>query len=133
MDIAYVSLVSKEDLCEMIETALRERHWDLAETYANRALAVDAGDAVVRFLAATVHAIPARQTRNVSEAVALLLGLLEDGFREPVILLFLADLYEYELKDYQKSKEYLERYLRFKDDEAVRERLLLGDQMDHEL
>jgi hypothetical protein len=132
MDIAYVSLVSKEDLCEMIETALRERHWDLADAYANRALAVDSGDAVVRFLAATVHAIPARQTRNAPEAVALLLGLLEDGFREPVILLFLADLYEYELKDYQKSKEYLERYLRFKDDEAVRERLLRGEQTDRE-
>ncbi|MDR1098865.1 MAG: hypothetical protein LBL28_00140 [Treponema sp.] len=80
-----------------------------------------------------VHAIPARQNRNAPEAIALLLGLLEDGFREPVILLFLADLYEYELKDCQKSKEYLERYLRFKDDEAALERLLRGEQTDREL
>jgi hypothetical protein len=128
MDIAYVSLVSKENLCEMIETALRERHWDLADTYAKRALVVDSGDLVVRFLAATAHAIPARQSRNIPEAVSLLLGLLEDGFREPVILLFLADLHEYELNEPQKSRDYLERYLRLKDDESVRKRLERGEQ-----
>jgi hypothetical protein len=123
MDIAYVSLVSKEDLCEMIETALRERHWDLADTYAARALAVDSEDLIVRFLAAAAKAIPARQSRDVPQAIALLTSLLEDGFREPVILLFLADLHEYELNDYEKSREYLARYLLLKDDETVRERL----------
>jgi hypothetical protein len=123
-DIAYVSLVSKEDLCGMIQNALKERHWDLADEYTKRALAVDAEDVVIRFLAATVHAVPARRSRNIPEAVALLEGLLDDGFQEPVILLFLADLCEYDLKDYQNSLKYLERYLTVKDDETVRERLM---------
>jgi hypothetical protein len=123
MDIAYVSLVSKEDLCVMIQNALRERHWDLADTYTKRALAVDSRDMVIRFLAATVQAIPARQSRNVPEAVALLEGLLNDGFREPVILLFLADLYEYDLNDNENSQKYLSQYIHIKDDEIVKERL----------
>jgi hypothetical protein len=122
VDVLYISMVSRDDLCQMTETALREKEWGQADAFAVRLLQVAPQDPVVRFLIATVYAIPLRSDRKIKESIDILEKLLVDGFTEPVVYLFLADLYEYDIKDNDKALAYLEEYRKLKEDNTQIER-----------
>jgi predicted Zn-dependent protease len=106
----------------MTETALRERRWGEADGLAARALLVAPRDPAVRFLAAAAYSVPLRMERKSRESITILETLLSEGFQEPAVYLFLADLYEYEEKDYEKALDNLEKYRRLKDDRELEDR-----------
>jgi hypothetical protein len=131
LDVLYVSMLSKEDLCRMTEDAIREKNWNKADDFILRALRIDSTDPVIQFLTAVTLSIPNRTGKNVSESISILEDMLSEGYNEPIIFLFLADLYEYEKLEYDTAFRYLEKYKKLKNDNEIEKRLQrLKEKMD---
>ena len=60
---------------------------------------------------------------DTTQAISLLQRILVRGQRAPAVLLSLADIYQYRLKDPQQAILFLKEYLRAEDDPDIRARL----------
>jgi hypothetical protein len=117
--VLYVKLVSFDTLLERAESALDRRKWVDAKEYLDRAGAIDPEDPLLRFS----RAILAYRRDRFDETIALLRGLVDDGYRESAVYLFAADTYQYKLRELAEAQEMLRRYLDRVEDREVRERL----------
>ena len=117
--ILYLRVISLRQLLEQAEAALEKKK--LAETAAllARAEKIDAGDPVGVYL----KALYLLETGAVAEASELLEGLAKAGYREAILYLSLADIYQYRLRDLARAAASLRAYLELQNDPDVRKRL----------
>ena len=62
--------------------------------------------------------------QDYTVAITTLINLLETNNNEAYIYLFLADIYQYKLKNIPDAKIYLQKYLEISYDSTVEKRLL---------
>jgi tetratricopeptide (TPR) repeat protein len=117
--ILYLRIISLRQLLEVAEAALEKKR--LAETASllDRARKIDPGDPVGVYL----KALYLLETGAVDEAVLTLEGLAGSGYREAILYLSLADIYQYRLGDPARAAENLRVYLELQQDPDVRKRL----------
>jgi hypothetical protein len=119
----YVSVTSYDELLAAAEKALQEKKWASADSLTARAIAVEPATARGLFLKACALAAAQRTDRDPEQARAILLALAPDARSKPEILLFLADLCQYDLNDAPSAATYLTQYLALKGDTVAEERL----------
>lgn len=122
-EILYISLRSLEAILSLTEKFMDSRDWIQADSCITRALAIQPLDLRTRYLQASLYATKQRKDRSPDKARAILSTLLLDGYSNPSIYLFLADLYQYDYSDNKKAVEYLESYLKQKNDSVIEKRL----------
>jgi len=117
--VLYLKLWSLADLVERAASELEQGRHAAASQSIDRALAVDANDPAVRFLAAAVL----HQTDGAAAAAAALTALASDHPNLPHVHLFLADLHQYELDEPALAAQHLSMYLALRYDREVERRL----------
>jgi hypothetical protein len=122
-ELLYISLVSFDELVSYSEKCIKSKEWAQADAYVNRALTVDKTDIRARYLQAVLLATKQRIERSPEKAREILTQLLGEGYTNPAIYLFLADLSQYDFSDTTKACEYLTSYLKQRTDIGVEKRL----------
>lgn len=117
--VLYLQMYSQAQLVDLAEKSIRGREWAKAQGLLSRASAIDAKDAAYRYVVAILD----YKRGKVADAVTGLQGMLDDGVTEPAVYLFLADIYQYRLKDPGNAASLLEAYLERKGDPDVEQRL----------
>jgi tetratricopeptide (TPR) repeat protein len=117
--VLYVRIISASQLMRQVEGALEQKDLARARQLLDRTLAVAPKNPVARYLLA-VYLL---QDKHPDEAVALLLGILDEGYRDPTLYLTLADLYQYSIDDPKQARTYLEKYLQLRQDPGIQRRL----------
>lgn len=117
--ILYLRVVSLGQLLREAEEALDRRKLQEADGLLRRAEALDPEDPVGLYL----RAVYLLKLDDTTQAISLLQRILVRGQRAPAVLLSLADIYQYRLKDPQQAILFLKEYLRAEDDPDIRARL----------
>jgi hypothetical protein len=117
--VLYVKLFSLNQLLELAEKELDNKKLGKTEELLSRAEKIDAENVVLLYM----KAILALKREQVEQALTLLNSILEQGIIEPMVLLTIADIYEYYKKDTQKAIYYLNRYLHQEENPDARKRL----------
>lgn len=116
--VLYVSMHSADQLIAKAEQAIKEKDWKAAESFLARAEKTGAEAVSLSYL----KAVLAMERKDIAMAEAILLGMVAGGSDEPHVFLFLADIYQYAIKDNDKAREYLSRFLKFRSDPEVEAR-----------
>ncbi|MBN1409583.1 MAG: hypothetical protein JW969_01970 [Spirochaetales bacterium] len=117
--ILYIKMISLQQIINMIEKALDEKSWAIAESWVERGKVINEKHAILRYLEAVLNI----KREKFEDAIAILTGLIADGNKEAYTYLTLADIYQYTLKDIDKAREYLTLYLQLAGDPDVEKRL----------
>lgn len=104
--VAYINMLSSSQLLEKAESAITDGNYDIAETFIHRAEVCSKETLSSRYLQAVVLF----RKGNIDNALNILIQL-SITYNEPYIYLFLADIYEYSLKDNDSAQKYLKMYL----------------------
>jgi len=115
----YLKVISLEQLLRKAEDELEARRFDEARELLERASAVNPVDPVLLYLSSLNY----RERGEPGAAVEPLQQVLQLGYRQPVVYLTLADIYQFELEDPAAAALYLERYLRVRRDPEIEGRL----------
>jgi hypothetical protein len=118
--IVYVKMYSAKELLSLSEREADKRNWAEATACLDRIDAVDARDPAARYLRAVVSF----RRGEAPRARTILEALLADGYDEPYVQLFLADILQYQLADAGGAEGHLAAYLASKYDPDVERRLL---------
>jgi tetratricopeptide (TPR) repeat protein len=117
--VLYLRVISFNQLLRQAEEALDRRKLQEADGLLRRAEALNSEDPVGLYL----RAVYFLRLEDTEQAIGLLQKILARGQRLPAILLTLADIYQYRLKDAAQAADYLRQYLRAEDDPDIRARL----------
>lgn len=129
-DVFYVKMYSASQLVGLSLDAYRQGNETKAREYAVKASTIDGGNAQLLFLQATF----AYKDGEYQKSLEILDLLESQGTRSPLIDLLRADIYQYGMKEPEKTVEFLKRYLRSKDDILIRKRLdAIGKNVDNPL
>jgi len=127
--VLYVKIISSAQLLKEAEKKLDQRHWQEARVFIERVLAMHSIDPTARYLDAVLRF----RQEDLLGAEGILFSLLKDNYREPYILLFLADIEQYRLKNLTKAKIQLVDYLKLRYDPDIEQRLhLLIQEIENE-
>lgn len=117
----YGRLYSFDTLINECQTLMDEHKWDEALTYIDRAEQIGSDDDITTFLKAVIF----WKTNKILEASIILEQLYEHDVLMPEpMLLFLADIYQYDLENFDLAKEKLEILYNQNSNEDIRQRLL---------
>lgn len=116
----HVRMTSVAELLDMTAEQIERRRWDAARTLLDRAYAIDEESPEATYL----EAILLYSTDRPLEAADRLQTLLDYGYDDAYVYLFLADLYELQLDDPQRALQYLHQVARRMGDEEVNARIL---------
>jgi hypothetical protein len=117
--VLYLRVISVDQLLRQAETALEGKRLVEVERLLARAQAIDAANPVGKYLCALWHL-----ERDEADAAADILTELERaGYREPIVFLTLADVYEFHLARTAEAILQLEQYLKLQGDPEVSKRL----------
>jgi tetratricopeptide (TPR) repeat protein len=117
--VLYLRVVSFNQLLRQAEEALDRRKLQEADGLLRRAEALNSEDPVELYL----RAVYFLRLEDTEQAIGLLQKILARGKRLPAVLLSLADIYQYRLKDDAQAASFLREYLRTEDDPDIRVRL----------
>lgn len=117
--VLYLKVTSFNQLLRKIELALEKKRLKEAEELIARAEAVYSDDPVEMYL----KAVYLLEIERAEEAVKILAGIIEKGFKEPIVYLTLADIFQYRLEDLEQAVIYLEEYLKVQREPEARKRL----------
>ncbi len=124
--VLYLKMSSLEQILEAVEEAIEAAEWSKAKETLRRAEKLNPRNLVYRYLTA----ILAFKTGGLETSARILKDLLKDGYREPFVFLFLADLYEYHLGDTEEAKRYLQEYLKGKGDPEAENRIKMLEEAE---
>ncbi len=116
--VFYIKIISLDQLSRRIETAVSNRKWKESDTLIERALKIEPDNPIVHYLKAFLEL----KKGNFESAAETLLAILDSGHNDLVILLSLADLYEYKLENPVAAKQWLYRCLQVEEDPEIRKR-----------
>lgn len=119
MQVVYVKITSLDQLVSMAENSIAERKWLEAEDLLNRAMAIEGGLPLIQYLRATL----ALKKGEFETSRSILESMVASGNRDTVVLLSLADLYQYIFENREKAKDYLRLYLIVYSNPEVQDRL----------
>jgi len=117
--VLYLSVVSLGQLLSEAEEALDRQKLGEADGLLRRAEALDPEDPVGLYLRAVYFS----REGQPEQAVPLLERILVKDPRQPAVLLTLADLYQYRIKDAPKAVALLREYLTLDNNPEIRSRL----------
>jgi len=117
--IVYARVISREGLLAAARASLVERSWAEAAGLLDRADKLGRREPLSSFLRATL----AFRQKHYEEAARLLERLSTSDYRDPTILVFLADLYQYHLSAPDKAAQALRSALLIRDDSEIVARL----------
>lgn len=106
-EVAYLTMYSATQLLDEAEKALQENNIENAQSFLTRAETCSGKTLSSQYFQAIIY----YKKSNFSEAIKILNELTVYGDNNPYIYLFLADIYEYNLKDIENAKNYLNKYL----------------------
>jgi tetratricopeptide (TPR) repeat protein len=119
--IIYAKVFSAKQLLTASEKEAESRNWAGAVAFLDRIDAIGVKDPAAHYLRAVIYF----REGEAQEARKILESLLSDGYDEPYVHLFLADLLQYSLADASGAVEHLEIYLKSRYDPDVEQRLQL--------
>lgn len=93
--VLYLQMYSQSQLVAEAEQQIKAREWAKAQQVLDRAAKIDPQDVLLRYL----RAVLAFRRAEDDAAIAELRGLPDSAATEPAVYLFLADIYQYRLKD----------------------------------
>lgn len=117
--VLYLRLTSLGQLLREAEEALDRRRLQEADELLRRAETLNAEDPVGMYL----RAVYFLKRENTEAAISLLERIRAQGQKAPAILLSLADIYQYRLRDMPRAIFYLRQFLDAEDNPEVRARL----------
>ena len=117
--VLYLRVISFNQLLREVEQMLMKKRLLETEELLARAEAIYADDPVALYLK-VLYLLEIEEPR---EAVRVLETVLQKGYREPVVYLSLADIYQYRLEDTEKAASQLQEYLKIQKDSEVQQRL----------
>ncbi len=91
--------------------AFKNKNWENAEAYLNRALAVEPTSPIILYAKAAYLYAPERTSRDWQAAELILKDLMQQGILEPAIFLLLADIAQYDKNNIDETVLFLRRYL----------------------
>lgn len=106
-EIVYIKMTHADQLLEMAKASFKEYKLHETSLYVERYKAIKPQEPRGRFLEASL----AYRQKDFTKAESLLLGLLTEGYNEPAIYLFLADIYEEKTEQPELAIQQLQRYL----------------------
>jgi hypothetical protein len=106
-EVAYVRMYSAEQLLTLAETEVQQKKYDSAVSYLDRAEKAEGSKVSTGYLRAVIL----YSQKVYDAALSQLQKLMDEGYTEPYIYLFTADVYEYGLSDKENAKKYLQLYL----------------------
>lgn len=123
--ILYMQMRSAQQLVSLAEKMIEEKEWARARSCLDRAAKVNSKDPVYRYVSAILDYYQGKS----ESAEKILRSLLDAGYSQPAVYLFLADLYQYRLNKPAAAAAELRTYLELRSDPAVKKRLegLTGD------
>jgi tetratricopeptide (TPR) repeat protein len=101
------------------EGAIKKKDWVGAENFLQRAETAGGGYVPIRYLRGILEFYRNRYT----EALAILLDLAEKEKNAPHVYLFIADLYQYYIKDQAEARKFLAQFLELRYDPEAEGRL----------
>jgi hypothetical protein len=117
--VLYIHLFSADQLIAEAEQAIRKKDWYRAETFIERAEKAGGGYVPIRYL----QGILEFYRNRYAEAVSILLDLAEREKNAPYLYLFIADLYQYYLKEKEQALWFLTQFLELRYDPEAESRL----------
>lgn len=117
--LIYVKIYSNNELLNEAEDLIKNQNYEHSLGFISRYEISNGASISSEYLKAIVN----YKKKNFEGAYNILENLLAKGSEDPYIYLFIADVCEYGLKDFEKAKYYLEKYLVTKYDDFVDERL----------
>jgi tetratricopeptide (TPR) repeat protein len=117
--VLYLRVVSFNQLLRQAEEALGRGKLQEADGLLRRAETLSSDEPVGLYL----RAVYLLRLEDVEQAIGQLQKILARGQRLPAVLLSLADIYQYRLKDAAQAAAFLREYLRTEDDPDIRSRL----------
>jgi tetratricopeptide (TPR) repeat protein len=117
--IAYLKVISLKQLLEKTEESIADKKLDLAEGYIERAKAIDPVNPVLLY----INALFFTKQEKYTEAAGLLEQLVTLGYKEAVIYLTLADIYQYRLQNFEKAALALDIYVKMRPQPETKTRL----------
>jgi len=117
--ILYIKMISCNQLLELAESEMEQRHWGETNALVARIMALQPQNPSGRYLEAVLKF----RTGDPRGAQTILLSLLQDMYRDPYVFLFLADLEQYKLGELGNAKIHLSEYLRLRYDPDIELRL----------
>jgi tetratricopeptide (TPR) repeat protein len=117
--VLYIRMASGDQLLGEAEQAIRAKNWAQAGTFLDRAQQAGADAAPAQYL----RAILAFYQEQYTAALGFLAALAEQEKNAPYLYLFIADIYQYHLKENDRAEAYLKRFLELRYDPEVRKRL----------
>lgn len=115
----YGRIYSFEQILQMADQALQEGKWDQTESFINRAEVLEVDPSRVLWYRAILFW---KQSRN-EEALAILQEVLAMTDAPVETHLFMADIYQYRLMDFEKALEHLHAYQRVRNDMELDNRI----------
>ena len=106
--VLYLRMISVGQLLRKAEQALDQREIGEAKEFLARVEAIEADNPVMHYIRALIKHVEG----DNQQAALMLVELAKNGYAKPVVILTLADIYQYQLKDRKKAITYLEEYLR---------------------
>ena len=119
--VLHLRLFSADQLLDEAERAIAGRLWEDAERFLGRAESIRKDDPVRLYLKAILQ----KERGRFYDAVDTLQHIIGIGYREPYVLLAMADIFQYRLGDADAAAGALAEYLLVKDDAEIRKRLEL--------
>lgn len=117
--ILYIRIASSSQLADLAADSLEKGRLQEAEHYVQRSLAVDETDTAALFCAAVL----AYRKGDADSALRRLEYIEQTGNAGSTVYLFIADIYEYCIKDRRRAKNYLEKSMRYSQDKKLLERI----------
>ena len=105
--VAYLTMYSSEQLLKQAEKSLTENNTITARALVDRAEICGGKSLSSLYLQAVIL----YKESNSNEALNILLDLSSQGYNNPYIYLFMADIYQYDIKDIELAKSNLQKYL----------------------
>jgi hypothetical protein len=122
--ILYMRMISLGQLLAQAEEALERRRLEETASLLSRAQKIDAGDPLGQY----ITALYLLEKGSPAQAAEILESLVRRGYREAILYLSLADIFQYRLHNSSQAAASLRAYLELQNDPDVRARLEeLGD------
>jgi len=119
IQILYVKIFSFQQLLNCVEEALKNNKIEKAEEFISRASKIKKDDSLLLYLQTIVFL----KQNKLNDAIAFLKAILSQDKINPYIYLTLADIYEYNLKDYENALYYLKKYFYFENKDEIIDRI----------
>lgn len=122
-DVLYISILSKDDLQDMVKIAMKEKKWTEAAEFLDRLLSVDPENPVSLYYKALYYCLQDNPQRDSTVSYDTLMGILEKGYKEAGIYLLLSDISLYDKNDKSAALGFLQKAAAVESSPLIQEKI----------